>query len=590
MTARPENSDKRLATSLATCTSFVSVAPYGDTVKRQPRTEASGPLAGHVRQGRLYRSQLAATGVLQVADWARDDLPDLLWPALTLSEAGTPAVRGFIRWQQEVQRELAGLATPQALASGLDGRLTSLDRLVDQVPTAARVVKERATEFGLLLPSVAAALASYPDDRPASWLVDLPTRAPEASEIRLLSRAVMEAVSDGHREAVIKCLSIWSAVNAGTFRSDATTIDLLKPYPNDPSTRVQADTVVRASWGAQRGAQVAREPHYFDASIKWAKIFWGINSMTTGCIRRRDAERPEDVDLESATDLGHKASHKANTESSPESCPDRNTQATALPDDGTQLRRLAVDLLTSYIEALETSPSRLYDPERQEVHSGLVNRAAREVITALGAPDLWCLEHGAHIGRMLVEVRIYLSWMATQEPTIYREFQEYGAGKAKLYARLLEEVRDTQVDPGVKEAIQEFDRLSHNHDILDHRVVDTRDSFAGGKSLRAMADECGLLDLYRHAYQISSGVTHSEWWSVETHCMERCMNVLHRGHLIPSLSLSAGANVELATSWLDSLYALIRLSLNILDTEEEAVTAAFAWLESETAPTSKGDD
>ena len=68
------------------------------------------------------------------------------------------------------------------------------------------------------------------------------------------------------------------------------------------------------------------------------------------------------------------------------------------------------------------------------------------------------------------------------------------------------------------------------------------------------------------------------------------MNVLHRGHLIPSLSLSAGANVELATSWVDSLYALIRLSLNILGTEDEAVTGAFAWLKSETAPTSESDD
>lgn len=90
-----------------------------------------------------------------------------------------------------------------------------------------------------------------------------------------------------------------------------------------------------------------------------------------------------------------------------------------------------------------------------------------------------------------------------------------------------------------------------------------------------MAKECGLLDLYRQAYYTSSGVTHSEWWSVETHCMERCMNILHRGHLIPSLSLSAGGNVELANSWVDSLYTLIRLSLNILGTSEEAVNEAF---------------
>jgi hypothetical protein len=88
----------------------------------------------------------------------------------------------------------------------------------------------------------------------------------------------------------------------------------------------------------------------------------------------------------------------------------------------------------------------------------------------------------------------------------------------------------------------------------------------------------GLLDLYRHAYYMASGVTHSEWWSVETHCMERCLNVLHRGHLIPSLSLSAGGNVELANSWVDALHALIHVSLRILGTNEDAVANAFSWL------------
>jgi hypothetical protein len=66
-------------------------------------------------------------------------------------------------------------------------------------------------------------------------------------------RAVLEVLKDGHREAVIKCLFIWSAVQAGTFTTDAQTIALLKNYPNDRSTLSQADSVVRAAWGAHRG-------------------------------------------------------------------------------------------------------------------------------------------------------------------------------------------------------------------------------------------------------------------------------------------------------------------------------------------------
>jgi hypothetical protein len=66
----------------------------------------TGPLAGHVRQGRRYLSPLAATGVLQIGDWVRDDLPDLLWPVLVLSEYGTNWAKRFVLWQKDVQDAL----------------------------------------------------------------------------------------------------------------------------------------------------------------------------------------------------------------------------------------------------------------------------------------------------------------------------------------------------------------------------------------------------------------------------------------------------------------------------------------------------
>jgi hypothetical protein len=238
-----------------------------------------------------------------------------------------------------------------------------------------------------------------------------------------------------------------------------------------------------------------------------------------------------------------------------------------------------MDLMSSYVEAMETSPSRLYDQEREEVHTGLVSRAAREVITALGTPDLWCSEHGAHVGRTLVEARIHLQWMAAQDQdTIYRKYQDFGAGKAKLYSLIAKEIPGDWFATGVADAVDLIKRASHSNAVIDHRVIDISSTFADGKSLREMASECGLLDLYRHAYQLDSGVAHSEWWSVEIHAMERCLNVLHRGHLIPSLSLSTGGNEELAKSWIIALYALIRASLDILGSSEDAIQHAFTWL------------
>jgi hypothetical protein len=492
-----------------------------------------------------------------------------LWPVLTLSELGTAEAVRFLRWQKAVQEDLSGQAEPRFIAECLDGRLTSLDRLAAEVPDAKAVVKARAEERGLLPESVASALASYPL-RPGEWLVDREMTPPGREEIDLLARAALDVLTDGHREAVIKCLHIWSAVQAGIFSTSAETIELLQPYPNDPETRDKADSAVRSMWGAHKALLLHENQSHFANAIKWAKVFWGANSMTSRCMRRREFDTDES-DIEEAT-VGLPADAASSSEAS---------GPAAVPEEGAHLRRLAMDLLSSYVEALETSPARLYDPEQQEVHSGLVARAGRDVITALGAPDLWCMEHGAHIIRALVEVRIYIQWMARQAPSIYRVFQEYGAGKAKLYARIMDELSQEARRPDFEEAIKDLETLSHNDEVIDHRVVDTRDSFAEGKSIRAMAEECGLLDLYRQAYQMASGVAHSEWWSIETHAMERCLNVLHGGHLVPSLSLNSGGNVNLATTWVDQLHTLIRISLQILGTDENAVENAFAWLNAE---------
>lgn len=527
----------------------------------------SGPLAGHVRKGRVFRSPLSATGTLVALDWVRDDLPDLLWPVLVLSEYGTEGFHRFRHWQKAVQKDLANRAQSGFIAGCLDGRLTSLDRMADRVPEARDVVRSRGEEFGLLTRPVISALDIYPH-RPAQWLTGQEMTTPGHDEIDLLGRAVRELLTDSHREAVIMCLWIWSAVQAGALVSDDETIKLLRPYPADPATRDQADSAVRGMWGAHKKLMEVDDENRFAKATQWARVFWATNSMYTRCARRSDTAEPADR-------LGEDT-----TVTAEEPVPPGGVLAAgAMPEDGAHLRRLAMDLFSSFVEALETSPSRLYDREQQEVVCGLVSRAGRDVIAALGAPDLWCLEHGAHITRMLVEVRIYIQWMAQQDPAIYRAFQDYGAGKAKLYARILDELPPEDRVPDFEAAIEDLKIVSHNSEFLDSRDVSTSDSFVNGKPVRTMAGECGLLDLYRHVYYMGSGVAHSEWWSIEMHAMEQCRNALHGGHLIPSQSLNPGGNTEFASVWVQHLYTLIRVSLQILGTDEHAAESAFSWLE-----------
>ncbi len=522
-----------------------------------------------MRAGRVYKSPLAATGVLKIGNWLKDDLPDLLWPALAFAENGNATARQFVEWQGAVQASLAHVNDPAWVAEMLDGRLTHLEKLAERVPEASAIVVEQARKRGLLSDDVRRALASYPG-LPAPWLIgELELAAPRQQDLELIHDALLGTMTDEHREALIKCLRTWSTVKAGTFRTSSETIALLKEYPLDVETRAAADSAVRAMWGAHRSLLLVDDPDYFENAIKWARAFWVTNSMTSQCIRKREIDDAQSDDTDEALQP-----------------PNQGAQREASGETGGNLQRFTMDLLSSFIEALETAPSDLYSNERQEVVAGLISRAGRDVIAALGAPDLWCAEHGSHIGRMLVETKIYLHWMAQQDAAIYRQFQEYGAGKAKLYSRIAEELPEQAQTAGFRESIDELERLSHNNDLLDHRVVDTRDTFAGGKSIREMASEAGLLDFYRQAYSLASGVAHSEWWSVELHAMEPCMNVLHGMHQIPSLALNSGGNIALAHSWIDQLHSLVRAGLRILGTGEMAVDDAFAWMNDDES----GDD
>jgi hypothetical protein len=176
-----------------------------------------GPMAGHVHRRRVFTPPLAATGVLVIGDWFKDDLPDLLWPALVLAEQGNVAIRNFVSWQKAVQVALSVHDETAFVAESLDGRLTSLARLAIKIPGAAAVVSAQAAAHGLLSVGVRSVLTSYPY-MPAPWLTaDAEVHVPDQADIDLVRRALLESLSDGHREALMKCFRTWSTVQAGTL-------------------------------------------------------------------------------------------------------------------------------------------------------------------------------------------------------------------------------------------------------------------------------------------------------------------------------------------------------------------------------------
>lgn len=183
------------------------------------------------------------------------------------------------------------------------------------------------------------------------------------------SRCAARGHRGGHHEALIKCLRIWSTVQAATFRSDGEKIDLLKDYPDNLSNRAKADATIRAMWGAHKGLLKKRDSSCFDAATDWARVFWCANSVTSDCIRQRD--------LDSSSGNSQDPAEAAEEEAAEEEV---EMTPAEIPEGGRYLRGFVMDLMGSFVEALERAPSNLYAQERQEVVSGLVSRAGRDLM------------------------------------------------------------------------------------------------------------------------------------------------------------------------------------------------------------------
>jgi hypothetical protein len=209
----------------------------------------------------------------------------------------------------------------------------------------------------------------------------------------------------------------------------------------------------------------------------------------------------------------------------------------------------------------------LYEPAKLEVVSGLVSRAVRATVAVLRAPHLWCGEHGASLIRVLAETEILLAWLDQNAPQSYRDYQEFGRGKAKLMKvhmeKLAEDFPGGDPPERLQQSLLELDKKLGG-DWGQELIAVNLDSTFSGKSLRAMAFETGLEGTYRYVYQPASGVGHGEWWTLEDYALQRCLNPLHRFHWIPSMEPVGGNDPEVGRMWVSQLGRLIGLALKQL--------------------------
>jgi hypothetical protein len=465
---------------------------------RRGRPETSGSLAGYFKRGRRYLPELLAYENFSANDWIRDDLPDLLWPLVEVVVHGDAGAR-ILSDAQTLVLEALSSELPVDEMPCFDGRLTSIEAV--SIALRESVVSAFASPNvaeQLVGPEMVGVLSLY-EGAPGRWLLFDPWRdrlgaVSRDDAVDILREGIVTAIADRHVNALVKSSTLaWLILRGKLSLHDPRSVQALKGYPLDEETRGEADAFILSSFVGFKSIDVSQDPGLAVAQRRWANSFWNANWKLTPCL---------------AIDRGGRAG--SGSEESIEI-------AMGLPNEE-ELHRLRSELDSVSGEFLDGAfnPKRhvdLYQPARHEVVCGLVARAFRLVGAALSVPEQWSADYASGLMRTIAETEITIRWMDQQEQESgFERYVSYGQGRRVLMRRIIEQAASSLPSPAARNAAGLVSTLAErsggewDEQFLE---VSTETTFAS-ISLRAMAEETGTLDLYRHVFQNSSGVVHGE--------------------------------------------------------------------------------
>lgn len=490
---------------------------------RKPRVQPDGPLAGHTKSGKKFTPALLSFPGVQVYDWTRSGMPDLLWPATVIADEGPSGLERFSRWQASA-RELLRSADPDAAVDLISGRLIDLERFAELAPSeVGAALIESVVSADLVSDNFLVALRQY-ESVPGSWLllnpfVDRTSDVADDVALEWLGDVLMTVGALPGSEALLKFTGINADVLGGKFSASEEIVEVLRVYPGDDAGRGFAETLIRNSYSARMATEDHSHPELAELRSAWADTFWDQSWVLTPC---RVFEE-EDAESESHDEL---------------------------------IAELMGDLdeaLGAFLDVLYFDRSaQTYERTTFEVVSGLVNRAVRSARSGIRAPHQWNGEQGSHVTRVLAETKIVLKYMHSQGPESYALYKSYGQGKQKLTRINLERMmKDFPGDPPqlLVDAVAKMAASTGGEMGESFIEVDTSPSFSG-VSMREMARVVDESELYTSVFQSSSAVIHGEWWTVQENSMQKCINGLHGLHEIPFTGYRIPDTPQLAIVWM----------------------------------------
>jgi hypothetical protein len=479
---------------------------------RAARTRPNSPLSAHQHQGKVLKSPFNALPVTPVS-WDKDFWPDFVWPCFLISMYGQLSGLNVCCQVLDTLEAIAAphLATiPEDERPLFDGRLTSFEL----VPEAARQQfledLEQKVIYKQAVPEEFVHFLGLYQSAPGRWLlepwlrrdisIDWEQGQLEGGRVRLESvHGQSQVATDA------KALAIRAYFKAGKIHLPSTgaeDFDLLPNYPDrlsDEELRI-ARPLIRATFGGIIGHQVA-EPE--SGSRKWAQEFWRANWKLFPCLSESSVGQFGSESLEAAQE---------------------------------RLLEQMQLLSERFLKAAQTVDPDLYNPDRYEVLTGIVQRSLGMANALVSTPVLWSVEFGMPILRGTIEALIVFRWLVLKaDLALYSRFKDFGRGKLKLYKLHLEEHIDSlNDDEGIDlRAYAEYVDQIVNQDINEEFQDISLDSSFSGVSAHKMAQEAGLAKEYQLYFAPASGVAHGEWSTLDRYALQRCQNPLHAGHRIP---------------------------------------------------------
>ncbi|MCH8171845.1 MAG: hypothetical protein IIA70_00840 [Proteobacteria bacterium] len=163
--------------------------------------------------------------------------------------------------------------------------------------------------------------------------------------------------------------------------------------------------------------------------------------------------------------------------------------------------------------------------------------------------------------RCILEAYLTLKFLCREDKeTIWAQYRNHGNSAAKL--AFLKNLREAELPESID--LNELENYANEDLWMEFQNIEL--GVWSNKNLREMAQLTGEKTLYDKFYDILSGYSHSNWFSIRDTIFTTCLNPLHRFHRVPFLPKFEMLDVtpdackiaNLALEELNSLYPTIK--------------------------------